>query len=195
MLRRVFLTSPALLVPALAADPAKPGGSGRVPRPSPEFAANLPGGGQFLLSQYRGKVVAVEFLLTTCPHCQECARHLETLQREFGPRGFQALGVAVNEPALQLVPGFVKSQGLTFPVGAAPALESMYQYLELSMMSRPLMPQVAFLDRKGTIVAQYAGNDPFMASDQLEKNLRAQVEGMLKAAPAGKPAAKGRRNS
>lgn len=36
-----------------------------VPRKSPEFAISMPGGGQRLLSQYRGKVVALAFLSTT----------------------------------------------------------------------------------------------------------------------------------
>ena len=49
------------------------------PRPSPEFAILKPAGGQLLLSHYRGKIVVVEFLLTTCPHCQEEAKLLDKL--------------------------------------------------------------------------------------------------------------------
>ena len=44
-----------------------------VPRQSPEYALTLPGGQQELLSKYKGKVVAMEFLFTTCPHCQKSA--------------------------------------------------------------------------------------------------------------------------
>ena len=47
----------------LIADPA-------TPRKAPELAFTLAGQGDKLLSQYRGKVVALEFILTTCPHCQ-----------------------------------------------------------------------------------------------------------------------------
>ncbi len=36
-----------------------------VPRPSPEFVLRYPFGRQELLSQYRGKVIALEFLFTT----------------------------------------------------------------------------------------------------------------------------------
>ncbi len=50
----------AALVP-LAAD--------EVPRPAPEFVIKMPNGTQQLLTQYRGTVIALEFLHTTCPHC------------------------------------------------------------------------------------------------------------------------------
>jgi cytochrome oxidase Cu insertion factor (SCO1/SenC/PrrC family) len=65
-----------------------------IPRQAPEYAFTLPGGKQDLLSNYKGKVIALEFLFTTCPHCQTSARTLSKLQGEFGAKGFQALGVA-----------------------------------------------------------------------------------------------------
>ena len=61
------------LLPAMAVD---------VPRPAPEFSAKLPNGGQILLSKYRGKVVALEFLFTTCPHCQHASQVMSQLQTE-----------------------------------------------------------------------------------------------------------------
>ena len=39
-------------------------------RKAPELAFTIPSQGSKLLSQYRGKVVALEFIFTTCPHCQ-----------------------------------------------------------------------------------------------------------------------------
>ena len=43
-------------------------------RKAPELAFNIPGQGPKLLSQYRGKVVALEFIFTTCPHCQAASK-------------------------------------------------------------------------------------------------------------------------
>lgn len=37
----------------------------QVPRPAAEFAINMNGGGQLLLSQYTGKVVVIAFMFTT----------------------------------------------------------------------------------------------------------------------------------
>ncbi|MGI8988644.1 MAG: hypothetical protein ACR2I2_03535 [Bryobacteraceae bacterium] len=51
-----------LLVLALAAVSAV---ADSLPRQSPEFAIQMPGGGQTLLSSYKGKVVVLAFLFTT----------------------------------------------------------------------------------------------------------------------------------
>ncbi len=177
---------------ALAAA-ALPGAT--VPRPAPELAIKLPTGEQLLLSQFRGKVVAVEFLLTTCPACQEASRLLEKLYKEYGPRGFQPIGVAFNDMAMMLVPDYIRDQHLTFPVGVG-TRQSVLDFLQHSPMMRMLVPQLVFVDRKGIIRAQYAADDPFF-SDK-EKNMRLQIESLLaegssgaKKPPAGRSTKKG----
>jgi hypothetical protein len=57
------------------------------------------------------------------------------------------------------------------------------EYLQHPVILRLLMPQVVFIDRQGTIRAQYAGDDKFFIDDQ-EKHLREQIEALLKEAPA-----------
>jgi protein-disulfide isomerase len=42
-----------------------------LPRKSPEFTIVEPSGKQTLLSSYKGKVVVLEFISTSCPHCQQ----------------------------------------------------------------------------------------------------------------------------
>ncbi len=159
---------------ALAAD---------MPRQSPEFVLNQMGGKQELLSSYRGKVCLVEFLFTTCPHCQHTAGVLSKLQAEFGPRGFQALGVAFNEMSSMLVPEFVKEHGAKFPVAWAQR-EQVLSYLHLSPMERFVVPQIVIIDRKGQIRMQ----SPPLGDAKLqdEANLRVVIDGMLKegASPA-----------
>src|SRR5690349_10632562 len=88
-------------------------------RKAPELAFNVPGQGQKLLSQYRGKVVALSFIWTTCPHCQAESKLMTKLQTEYGPRGFQALDVAVNDNADLKVENFAKDFQVNFPVGWA----------------------------------------------------------------------------
>lgn len=148
-----------------------------VPRPAPELAIKLPNGQQLLLSQFRGKVVALEFLLTTCPHCQQASRLMNQLYKEYGPRGFQPLGVAFNDMAMMLVPEYVKDLQLTFPVGVG-TRESVIDFLQHPRIMRMLVPQMVFIDRKGVIRAQYGGDDPFFQNE--EKNMRAQIEALLR---------------
>lgn len=77
-------------------------------RKSPELAFSVGGQGEKLLSQYRGKVVALEFILTTCPHCQAASKVMTAMQERFANRGFQALDVAIDPNADLRVEGFSK---------------------------------------------------------------------------------------
>ena len=69
-----------------------------------------------------GKVVALEFIFTTCPHCQAASHLMSRFQNELGSRGFQAIDVAFNDNSDLLVGAFAKEQQTTFPVGANPSL-------------------------------------------------------------------------
>ncbi|MCC6857991.1 MAG: TlpA family protein disulfide reductase [Bryobacterales bacterium] len=150
----------------------------QVPRPSPEFAINLPGGGQALLSQHQGKVVALAFILTTCPHCQTTTQLLSKLQREYGPRGFQVLETAFNDMAGMLVPDFIARFKPAFPLGYNNR-EAVMEYLQISPMFRTYVPLIVFVDRKGVIRAQHGGEEDFFKEGAVEKNMRAIIEKLL----------------
>src|SRR5271154_3951414 len=74
-----------------------------VPRPAKEFVCSDQNGKRIALSSYKGKVVVVQFLSTSCSHCQAMSQMLTRLQAEFGPKGFQAIGVAFNEADAAMV--------------------------------------------------------------------------------------------
>ncbi|HXM41235.1 MAG TPA: TlpA disulfide reductase family protein [Bryobacteraceae bacterium] len=153
-----------------------------VPRPSPDFAINMIGGEQIRVSQYKGKVCALAFILTTCPHCQKTVGYLSTMQNEYGARGFQVVASAIEDMAKMNVPDFIKRFQPPFPVGFSNQ-NDVQNYLQHPVILRLLMPQLVFIDRKGTIRAQYGGDDPFFAADQ-DKHMREQIELLLKEAPA-----------
>lgn len=183
MKRRLFAVgiAPALALLSLSAQ--------EIPRKAPEIAVQLPDGQQLLLSQFKGKVVLLEFLHTTCPHCQQSSMFLERLTKEWGPRGFQPIGVAFNDNAAQLVPDFIKQMALTFPVGVPVGpnpREIVLTYLQHSMLKTLYVPQMVFIDRKGIIRAQHGGDDDFFKD--LEVNVRNQVEALLKEPGAARKA-------
>jgi peroxiredoxin len=154
-----------------------------VPRPSPEFVISYPGGKQALLSNYRGKVVLLEFIFTTCPHCQVTSQMISKLYTELGPRGFQPLAVAVNPMAMLLVPDFIRDFHINFPVGASerdPALN----YLQINGAERWVVPQVVLIDRKGVVRMQ----TPPLGDEKLqnEQFLRTEIEKLLGEAGAAK---------
>ncbi|MBV8552876.1 MAG: TlpA family protein disulfide reductase [Acidobacteriaceae bacterium] len=147
-------------------------------RKAPELAFSIPGQGQKLLSQYRGKVVALEFIYTTCPHCQAASRVMSKLQQEYGPRGFQVLDVAVNPNADLLVENFAKDFQVNFPVGWTSA-DQMTSFMGFAN-GRFVVPQLALIDRQGNIHYQTpATEDENWDKLMKEDAIRAHIEQLL----------------
>ena len=157
-------------------------------RKAPELAFTVPGQGQKLLSEYRGKVVALEFIFTTCPHCQAASKVMTKLQSQYGPRGLQVIDVAVNPNADLLVENFSKDFQVNFPVGWTPSNE-MVSFMGFSD-GRYVVPQLVLIDRKGYIHYQTPAkeNDDW---DKLMKEdaIRQHIEELLS---SGSTSASGR---
>ncbi|MDQ6705159.1 MAG: TlpA family protein disulfide reductase [Acidobacteriota bacterium] len=149
----------------------------QIPRPSPDFTVLMNGGPPIEISQYKGKAIALIFLLTTCPHCQKTVGILSKLQTEYGAKGFQVVGCAIQDMASLFVPDFVKKFQPAFPVGFSER-GAVLTYLEHPVMLQLLMPQVVFIDRGFTIQAQYSGDNAIFTDDQ-ESKLRAVIEPLL----------------
>lgn len=167
------LTLGVCLLPAALAQPA-------APRPANDFRLVEPSGKTLKLSDYRGKVVVLQFLYTTCPHCQATARMFSGLENELGSAGLQVLGIAFNEEAQQAparIEEFSKSNHVDFPVGAA-SREEVLSYLGISLMERFVVPQIVVIDRRGAIRAQ----SRFLGSPELqdEAYLKSFLGGLLK---------------
>jgi Uncharacterized protein SCO1/SenC/PrrC, involved in biogenesis of respiratory and photosynthetic systems len=158
-----------------------------VPRPAHEFVIRGTGG-EVLLSQYRGKVVLLAFIFTSCPHCQHTVGIMSGIQKEYRSRGFQALGAAFNEAADQLIPGFLSKFNPNFPVGYA-ARASVLEYLQVPSNIPLSVPVLVFIDKKGTIRSQHMGSDDPFFKDQ-EKTIRAELDSLLKEPAASKKPAK-----
>jgi peroxiredoxin len=153
--------------------PAKP----PVPRPAKEFSCSDPDGKVISLSKFKGKVVLIQFLITNCSHCQALSRVLTTLQAEYGPRGFQAFGVAINDATPEMVRSYVTDHQIGIPVGYAPS-DQVFGYLGVSVLERLAVPQVMIIDRRGVVQAQ---SDPQGTPDlQNETYLRKLIGGLLK---------------
>jgi thiol-disulfide isomerase/thioredoxin len=133
-----------------------------VGKPTPSLTIQMNGGGSLQLTQYRGKVVALAFMLTTCPHCQNLTKLLSTITKEYEGKGVQIVGCAFNDDAPQLLP---QASGKPFYV-----------------------PHMVFLDRRGVIRGDFAGESDFMSHPEL--NIRTELDQLLKAGaptPAAAP--------
>src|SRR5690242_2546949 len=88
-----------------------------VPRPAPDLTINLGQGKQLKLSQYKGKTVALAFILTYCSHCRMVMAALTKMQNEYGARGLSVVATATEEMAASALPGFLRQLNPPFPVG------------------------------------------------------------------------------
>jgi thiol-disulfide isomerase/thioredoxin len=79
---------------------------------APDFSALDLQGHQVELSQYRGRVVLVNFWATWCAPCLEEIPALMTLQAKYGARGFVVLGLAMDDGASTVVAPFVRDRRL-----------------------------------------------------------------------------------
>jgi len=155
-----------------------------VPRKSPELTIVEPSGKQLLLTSFRGKVVLVAFIHTTCIYCQALTVKLVKLHKELGPKGFQPLAIAWNPEAPVQIPTFIREFGVQFPVGYS-EWEPLRSYLGYGVLDRPVTPLVAVIDRKGFIRAEAPPDGD--SNLQNEAKLRALITSLLaegSAAPA-----------
>lgn len=164
-----------------------------LPRPATEIEFTSQTGERIRLSELKGKVVIVEFLLTHCPGCKNSARILGRLQREFDTKGLRVIGVAIDEGAGPKIPGFVAETNAGFPIGVGSNAKAL-EFLQFPSIMRMMMPRLAIIDRKGNIREQYGADEPWMAPAIEETNLRKSITKLLAepagATPARKSAAK-----
>jgi len=159
-----------------------------LPRPAAEVAIRLPFG-QKLLSEYKGKVIVLGFILTTCPHCQDTTRLLSGVQKDYAAKGVQVLEAAFNPDAPQKLAEFIQKFQPAFPVGTVDG-SFVQNYAQITPAMRPTVPIIFFIDRGMNIRAQYFGSDPLFEGDQ-NKNIRAEIDKLLAdKAPAAAPARK-----
>jgi len=174
-MRTVFVVMLGLAAFTAAGQPAA--------KPSPPLAINRPGSPAIQLTQYRGKIVLLAFIHTTCPHCQELTRELIPIAREYEARGVEVVECAFNLNADQLVAGFIQQFQPPFPVGWSDN-NTVMGYLDRSILDTTpfYVPHLVFLDRRGTIQGDFAGESEFMRTP--DASIRAELDRLLKAGSA-----------
>ena len=68
------------------------------------------------LSDYRGKVVLINFWATWCPPCRKEIPDLIKLQRDYGSRSLQVIGITYPPQKLAEVRRFVQKAKVNYPV-------------------------------------------------------------------------------
>lgn len=138
------------------------------------------------LQDHRGKVVVLDIMRTTCPHCLVVSKNLEKIKAKFGSR--VAVLSVVNPPDNQAsVSKFLTDNRLTTPVlfdcGQVSAV-----YLRVTPQNPSItIPHLFLIDQQGMIRNDFAYSPATQAMMEGD-GLAAEIEKLLK--PAGAPAAK-----
>lgn len=166
------LVASALIVTGLSL----PIQSASVPRPLADVTVPTATGQKVKLSQYRGKVMVIALISTTCVHCLTSLQTLSQIQKDYGAQGFQAFAVAADDSAERGVKGLTR-MNTGFPMGYLDQ-ETTMRLCDFKKEDHPFVPMYLFVDKKGTVRFQYAGKDDFFNKE--EKNTRILVESLLK---------------
>lgn len=125
-------------------------------------------GAEQKLSDYRGKIVVLNFWATWCVPCREEMPLLVKLRRDYAARGVEVIGPSADEPKTQnQIAPFLKKQKIDFPIW----LEATTDHMQALGLGTAL-PATAVLDREGRIVGRILG--PLE-----EPDLRARIEWLL----------------
>jgi peroxiredoxin len=126
------------------------------PRPSaagaaaPDFTLTGLDGKKLALSDYKGKVVLLDFWATWCTPCREEIPHFIEMQNKYGPQGFQVIGISMDDDA-KPVREYYDKYKLNYPVavGDDKLAERFGGMLGL--------PVNFIIDREGRIHKKYLG--------------------------------------
>lgn len=113
---------------------------------APPIAVRDLSGEAVTLEDYAGKVVLVDFWATDCAPCLEELPHLKWLFAEHSPRGFEIVGISLDEQE-QAVEEFRRQRGLRWRM----ALSSADQDATRDRYRARTIPSLFLIDRKGRI--------------------------------------------
>jgi peroxiredoxin len=118
---------------------------------APDFTLKDSDGKSVRLSDYRGKVVLLDFWATWCPPSKLEIPWLIDIERENKARGFEVLGVSMDDEGWEVVKPFMKEVGMNYRVVIGnDATAELYGNVDS-------LPETFLIDREGKIAAIHIG--------------------------------------
>jgi peroxiredoxin len=152
-----------------------------IPRLAPDFSLKDLDGKVYNLSDYRGKVVVLNFWATWCPPCVKEIPEYVDIQKEFGPKGVQFIGIALDEEGIAKVRPWLAKHPVSYPI-LFPDAKVQANYGDLSSI-----PVTFIIDRKGMIRSTYVGKrQKQVVVDTLNKYIAEGAASGSGSIPAGK---------
>ena len=115
------------------------------------------------LSNYKGKVVLINFWATWCPPCRQEIPDLIKMQRQYQSKGLQIIGITYPPQKLSEVRGFARKLRMNYPI-ALGTKESKTRFT-----SSETLPMTIVIDRDGVVRGLIEG---IMYSDEFEQKVK-----------------------
>jgi len=112
---------------------------------APPFELRDINGRTVRLSDYRGKVVLINFWATWCPPCRAEMPDLVRLQREHGKEGLQIIGITYPPENREQVRRFARSLKVNYPIILGT------RELKARFSSDETLPLTVVIDREGKV--------------------------------------------
>ncbi|MDQ6802022.1 MAG: TlpA family protein disulfide reductase [Acidobacteriota bacterium] len=128
---------------------------------APDFTLRALDGRTVRLSDYRGKVVLLNFWATWCAGCRIEIPRLVAQCRQYRSRGLEIIGVSMDDGDEEMIGKFAKLKGINYPIvkGNA-AVAKAYGGVRF-------LPQTFVIGRDGAILKSIAGVPDAREFDQL----------------------------
>ena len=139
------------------------------PRPAPAFVGAMLKGGDRSLADFRGKLVLVDFWATWCKPCLEIMPRLQKLHSTYAERGFEVLGVSIDEDDNRIKKIDRTGEKLAIAYRIFIDAKEMPAWHQFKVKAIPAM---FLLDREGQIVEQWTGKiDPEKVEQAVSRHL------------------------
>lgn len=112
---------------------------------APDFTLPDLNGKQISLSDYKGKVVLLNFWATWCPPCRLEMPTIEKAYQKYKTKGFEVLAVSVDAGPKSAIQHFLQELDLSFQVLLDPDMETLRTFRSSAL------PTTVVIDRRGNI--------------------------------------------
>lgn len=129
---------------------------------APEFELPTLQGGKIKLSDYRGKVLFINFWATWCATCKVEMPSMEKLYQRFREYDFEMLTISVDKD-LSLISPFIKEYNLSFPVLLDPDSKVAKRDYKTTGV-----PETFVVDKNGIIVHKAIGPRDWANDETME---------------------------
>jgi thiol-disulfide isomerase/thioredoxin len=117
------------------------------------------------LSQFKGKVILLDFWATWCGPCKIEIPHFIEFQETYGKQGLQIVGVSIDDTAADLVP-YVREMKMNYPV-----LQGLnHDGIQTAFGPIVGIPVSVMISREGKICATHSG---LTGRDVFEREIKA----------------------